>query len=82
MEDGESTSVIIDIGWDKTSITFISAGMIQFIREVPVGVEELIEGLQGSITFRGKTAKVSEIMAKRLIDKYGIPLELIDSYID
>ena len=82
MEDGESTFVIIDIGWDKMSITFVSAGMIQFIREVPVGVEELVEGLQGSITFRGKTANVSEIMAKRLIDKYGIPLELIDSYID
>ena len=82
MDDGESTFVIIDIGWDKMSITFVSAGMIQFIREVPVGVEELVEGLQGSITFRGKTAVVSELMAKRLIDKYGIPLELVDSYID
>ena len=82
MDDGESTFVIIDIGWDKMSITFVSAGMIQFIREVPVGVEELVEGLQGSITFRGKTATVSELMAKKLIDKYGIPLELIDSYID
>ena len=82
MDDGESTFVITDIGWDKMSITFVSAGMIQFIREVPVGVEELIEGLQGSITFRGKTAVVSELMAKRLIDKYGIPLELVDSYID
>ena len=81
-DDGESTFVIIDIGWDKMSITFVSAGMIQFIREVPVGVEELVEGLQGSITFRGKTAVVSELMAKRLIDKYGIPLELIDSYTD
>ena len=82
MDDGETTFVIIDIGWDKMSVTFVSAGMIQFIREVPIGVEELIEGLQGSITFRGKTAVVSELMAKRLIDKYGIPLELVDSYID
>ncbi len=82
MEDGESTLVMLDIGWDKMSITFVSGGTIQFIREIPVGVEELVEGLQGDVTFRGKTANVSELMAKRLLDKYGIPLELIDSYVD
>ena len=81
-EDGESTIVIIDIAWDRMTITFISKGMIQFIRDIPVGVAELVDGLQGSITFRDKSAVISEGMARRLLDKYGIPLELIDSYMD
>ncbi|MCH8929069.1 MAG: pilus assembly protein PilM [Candidatus Marinimicrobia bacterium] len=81
-DDGNSSFVIIDIGWDRMTITFISKGLIQFIRDVPVGVSEIVDGLQGSVTFRDKTAVINELMAKRLLEKYGIPLELIDSFTD
>jgi len=81
-DKGDSSFVIIDIGWDRMTITFVSRGLIQFIRDIPVGVSEIVEGLQGSVTFRDKTAVINELMAKRLLEKYGIPLELIDSYSD
>lgn len=81
-DKGDSSFVIIDIGWERMTITFISRGLIQFIRDIPVGVSEIVEGLQGSVTFRDKTAVINEQMAKRLLEKYGIPIELIDSYTD
>ena len=81
-DKGDSSFVIINIGWDRMTITFVSRGLIQFIRDIPVGVSEIVEGLQGSVTFRDKTAVINELMAKRLLEKYGIPLELIDSYSD
>jgi len=79
-DKGDSSFVIVDIGWDRMTITFVSRGLIQFIRDIPVGVSEIVGGLQGSVTFRDKTAVINELMAKRLLEKYGIPIELIDSY--
>ncbi|MDY7034206.1 MAG: type IV pilus assembly protein PilM, partial [Thermodesulfobacteriota bacterium] len=59
IEDGkrEGTSSIIDIGARKTSITIVRNGVLQFVRSIPVGGEDITQAISRELSVDRDTAE-------------------------
>lgn len=79
MDKGKSVAVV-DIGFKKTEVSIFRNNILQFVRHIPVGSEDITESMQRPISSNGDEIRLSRERAEAIKKSIGISYE--ESVID
>ncbi len=65
---------MVDIGAEKTTIAFIHDDNLEFSRTVPIGGDQITEGMTATIFHEGQAVQLDLLEAERLKREFGFPM--------